>query len=568
MTRAGLACALALLLHGCAQAGPGTFTLSLVGTNDIHGTLLGPDGDNGLPVLGAYLANLRAARTKDGGAVLLLDAGDMLQGSLESNLNEGQTVIDAFNALGYQAAAIGNHEFDFGPEGPSATPASPDDNPRGALEARLRQARFPFLAANLIDTRTGRPVALPNTSPSTVVEVAGIRIGLVGLLTEPAMSFTAAPNVAGLATTPMLPALIAQATQLRAGGATMVIAVAHAGGRCTRVDTLTDDLSSCDQDAEIFQLARALPPGLVDAIVAGHRHDPLARDVNGLPIIQSGWGARTFGRIDFTVDRASKRPVGHSLHQPQPICTRIVPQRDGCADAGAVGSLAVEYEGATVAPATHVAAIVAPAVQAAQALRQESLHATAAITLPHDESGQSPVGDLAADWMLALAPTADAALTNTTGFRADISAGPFTYGALHALIPFDNQRVSIALTGRQLEQVVAANLTRSGSMVVLSGLRATAQCAGSTVRVSLHRMSGRAVAQDESLRVVTTDFLATGGDGFLTPAMPVRVLDHSAGVIRDEIAAWLKGHPGSWGADLLARPPRVVSAPARPMACR
>lgn len=566
MTRAGLACALALLLHGCAQAGPDTFTLSLVGTNDIHGALLGPDGHNGLPVLGAYLANLRAARAKDGGAVLLLDAGDMLQGSLESNLNEGRTVVDAFNALGYQAAAIGNHEFDFGPIGPAATPASPADNPRGALQARLEQAHFPFLAANVIETATGRSIRLPNTAPATILDVSGIRVGLVGLITEPAMSFTAAPNVAGLATTPLLPALLEQATALRASGATMVIALAHAGGRCTRNDSASD-LTSCEQDAEIFELARAVPAGLVDAIVAGHRHEPLAHDVNGVPVIQSGWGARTFGRIDFTADRTSKRPTGHVVHPPQPICTHTAAGLDGCASEAAGGSRRVEYEGAPVTPHAEVSAIVATAVSAADSLRRQPLNATALVPVPHNESGQSAAGDLAADWMLALDPRADAALTNSTGFRADIAEGPFTYGALQALIPFDNQRMSIALTAAQLKQVVADNLKRSGTMVVLGGVRVVATRADGDLRLTVSRLSGQPIADATSLRVVTTDFLATGGDGFLAPMMPVQVLARSPGVLRDEIAAWLKTHPASWGAEVLRRPPRIAGLSTRPLAC-
>lgn len=567
MTRVGcaVACTLALLLHGCA-AQPDTFTLSLVGTNDIHGALLGPDGRNGLPVLGGYLANLRSARRADDGAVLLLDAGDLLQGTLDSNLDEGHTVVDAFNALGYQAAAIGNHEFDFGPEGPAATPVAPTDHPRGALEARLRQAHFPFLAANLVDTASNAPIAFPNTSPATILSIAGVRVGIVGLLTEPAMTFTAAPNVVGLATVPMAPALIAQATRLRAEGATMVIALAHAGGRCTRNDTATD-LSSCEADTEIFQLARALPSGLVDAIVAGHRHDPLSHEVNGIPIIQSGWGARTFGRIDFTIERASGRPRAHTLQMPQPICTHMVPRQENCAAEGTPGSRPVEYEGAVVTPSTEVAALIAPAIAAADTLRREPMNASATVRLPHDESGPSPAGDLGADLMLALDPGADASLTNSTGFRSDILPGPLTYGGLHALIPFDNQRVTIVLTGAQLTQVIRDNLQRRGTMVVLGGVRASAHCSAGNLGIELQRQSGAPIADRDSLRIVTTDFLATGGDGFLTAAMPVQVVDRSATVIRDDIATWLKAHPSTWGTDILNRPPRIAGLTTRPVTC-
>ena len=113
---------------------PGTTTiLSIVGTNDLHGGVLQRGDRGGLALLGGYVNNLRAARARDGGAVLLVDAGDMFQGTLESNLNEGASVIAAYNALGYAAAAVGNHDFDFGPVGPPSTSQQPSDDPRGAL---------------------------------------------------------------------------------------------------------------------------------------------------------------------------------------------------------------------------------------------------------------------------------------------------------------------------------------------------------------------------------------------------------------------------------------------------
>jgi hypothetical protein len=131
--------------HGAHPPGPpptpraGSFTLTILGTNDLHGAI------DRLPILAGYVANVRAARAADGGQVLLLDAGDMFQGTLGSNLGEGAAVVAAYNAIGYDAAAIGNHEFDFGPVGPAVTASGPDDDPRGALRARAVEANFPFL---------------------------------------------------------------------------------------------------------------------------------------------------------------------------------------------------------------------------------------------------------------------------------------------------------------------------------------------------------------------------------------------------------------------------------------
>src|SRR5882672_5107829 len=79
--------------------------------NDLHGAL------DRLPMFAGFVANARAARAADGGSVLLLDAGDLFQGTLESNLAEGADVVKAYNQLGYAATAVGNHEFDYGPKG-------------------------------------------------------------------------------------------------------------------------------------------------------------------------------------------------------------------------------------------------------------------------------------------------------------------------------------------------------------------------------------------------------------------------------------------------------------------
>ncbi len=558
-----MACGLMLGLPACA--GPATATLSLVGTNDLHGAFAESEGRGGLALLDGYLTNLRTAREKDGGAVLLLDAGDLFQGALESNLNEGAAVIDAYNALGYAAATIGNHEFDYGPEGDAAVPRSPSDDPRGALKARLQQAQFPWLAANLLDAATSKPAAWPNVTPSTTLTVNGLRIGIVGLLTEPALALTAAANVAGLAMAPLAQTLETEALALRQRGATIVIALAHAGGKCT--ETLNpQDLGSCESNAEIFELARRLPTGLVDAIVAGHRHDAIAHEVNGVPIIQSYARGRAFGRIDFIVDRATGRVQAHRIFQPQDLCERVATGAAGCAAPGVANAAPAQYEGQAVTPSARIAALLQPAIDAANQLKSRPLGAAITATLSYSDAVESPVGDLQADWMRAIVPGADAALANSAGLRANLNEGPLTFGRLYDLLPFDNQRVTIALTGAQLRTVVAANLKVRGSMVVLSGIRAMATCAGDDLSVTLHRESGRPVADADLLKVVTTDFLATGGDGFLTPVMPVRVIEQGQ-VLRDELATTIARLRGPWGAERLTLPPRVTHPGARPVTC-
>ncbi|MEZ5420577.1 MAG: hypothetical protein R2708_24985 [Vicinamibacterales bacterium] len=165
-----LAAALAAAAFVAARAiqAPVSVTLSVVGTTDLHGYVFPRDGRGGLAVLGGYLANLRAARDADGGGVVLLDAGDTYLGGIESNMSEGAVVVDAYNALGYAAAAIGNHDLEYGAVDRWPFGAAAGD-PRGALKALARQARYPMLAANLLDAATGAPVAWPNVRPSVLV---------------------------------------------------------------------------------------------------------------------------------------------------------------------------------------------------------------------------------------------------------------------------------------------------------------------------------------------------------------------------------------------------------------
>ena len=285
---------------------PAIVTLSIVGTNDLHGGILPRDGRGGLALLGGYVKNLRDARARDGGAVLLIDAGDMFQGTLESNTTEGAPVIAAYNVLGYTAAAVGNHEFDFGPVGPAATPRAPGDDPRGALKARASEARFPFLAANLVDASSGRAVEWANVKPTVLVQAAGVKVGIVGVMTRAALTATIAANVGGLSVSPLAETIRGHATALRAQGAAVVIVTAHAGGRCSNFDQPVD-LSSCEPASEIFTVARALPRGLVDAIVAGHSHAPVGHQVEGIAITEA-YLRRARVRQDRSRCRSSREP--------------------------------------------------------------------------------------------------------------------------------------------------------------------------------------------------------------------------------------------------------------------
>jgi 2',3'-cyclic-nucleotide 2'-phosphodiesterase (5'-nucleotidase family) len=580
MPRQGLIAVLAVWALACADTGPRpavapaapTITLSIVGTNDLHGGILQRGDRGGLALLGGYVANLRAARARDGGAVLLLDAGDMFQGTLESNLNEGASVIDAYNTLRYTAAAVGNHDFDFGPVGPPATPQTPDDDPRGALKARAAQASFPFLAANLIDEATGRPVNWPNIRPSATITAAGLRVGVIGVMTARALSETIAGNIGGLRVAPLAETIAGEAMRLRADGASVVIVASHAGGRCTAFTSPTD-LSACEPAEEIMQVAAALPRGLVDAIVAGHAHSAVAHEVAGIAIIQAYMGGRAFGRLDLVVDRVTRRVVEHRIFAPRDLCARIDPGTLRCDPEGASsGRIRAEYEGAPVVADQAVARRIAPAVQAAESQKKMPLGVLLPAPIRRAGSGDSPLGNLFADAYRDGAPGADVAINNTSGgLRADLPAGPLTYGAVFEVMPFDNRLVTFHLTGGELRKVLTTQISRNAALVGISGLHARVTCERGTVNVGMRRPNGAPIADNERLLIATSDFLATGGDAIFAPVTPKEgfAIERDIGLVRDVVVDTLRKRGGTLREEQLvdAANPRWTLPGKAPVVC-
>jgi 5'-nucleotidase len=531
----------------------GPVTLTIVGTTDLHGRAFPSDGRGGLAQLGGYLRNLRAARVADGGAVLLLDAGDTFQGGIESNLSEGALVVDAYNTLGYDALAIGNHEFEYG----ALDTASGDEGPsdmRGALKAAAARARFPFLAANLIDEATGRPVAWPNVRPSTIVDTAGLRVGIVGLMTYDGLTKTLAANVQGLGTAALAPIAEAEADQLRRDGADVVVVLAHAGGWCERFDDPAD-LSSCDHDSEIFQLARQLPPGLVDAIVAGHSHAAVAHVVAGIPIVQAYSTGRAFARLDLTVERGAG-VVSARVFSPQALCVAI--DAEGSCVSG--GAAPAHYEGAPVEPDASVVAAMQPELERVQRWREAPLGIALETPVARNRDGlESPLGNLFADALRAAVPGADAAIGMSArrgGLRDDLPAGALTRGPLYDAFPFDNRVVTLALTGAQLREALAREATRGRRGIPsVSGVRVRLTCVGERPEVQIVRPSGAPIDPAETLIVATTDFFAARAPVGSAGTSPETALA-SAPLVRNAAAHWLEARGGRLRAADLADPPR------------
>jgi 2',3'-cyclic-nucleotide 2'-phosphodiesterase (5'-nucleotidase family) len=472
-------------------------TLSVLALNDLHGRI------TALPVFAGYVNNVREARKRDGGGVVVLDAGDMFQGSLESNLTEGSSVFAAYRALGVSAVALGNHEFDFGPVGESRG----DGDPQGALKARLLEATFPVLSANLV-TQSGDPPRWPGLSPSALIEIRGVKVGIVGALTVATPDIVMPAFFSGLDVAPVAPLLTANARALRASGAEVVIGALHLGAECERFDD-PHDLSSCSDDREAFDVVEALPPRTLDAVVGGHTHAGVAHYVKGVPVVEAYSRGRAFARVDLVLDGTTHELKGSTLYPPHDLCPNF----------DATTCAAGDYEGKPVVPDPAVVAAIAPALELARVKRSEALGPELVSAITREHGRESALGNLFVDLLLAHVEGADAAILNGGGLRADLPPGPLSYGSLYEAMPFDNRVAKIRITGGELARVLAVHLSHGAHGIIsIAGLSVRARCRSGELLVELRRPTGRLVKPEEVLTVATSDYLATGGDRLFAPA--------------------------------------------------
>ena len=573
-------------------------TVSLVGTSDLHGyveprrlSVKDEAGQvrtvhrGGLALFAGYLRNLRAQHP-----VVLLDGGDLFQGTMISNLTEGKVVIDAYNALGYTGSTIGNHEFDYGPVGARSVPGSDADDPTGALKARIAEAKFPFLAANIIDKKTGQPVDWPNTYPSRRIEVNGVPIGLIGAVTEDTPATTNVLNLRDVTIAPIGPAVKAQAELLRKQGVAAVILTVHEGANCLSFND-PRDLTVCkNADARIFETVRELQ-GAVDAVVAGHTHAGVAHFIGEVPILQSFAMGVAFGRADlvfrrsggsYTLDRKSTRVFAPTelcevaLPEPRPETAPVTPPPGGGAaegesteppaganrrpvmfrcDAKLLGGTALrpaEYEGKPVVADAQVAAILEPYLAQAAAKRASLLGVTSPAKMRRNYRAESALGQLMADLIRAGAARAtkqpvDIAFQNGGGLRNDLAAGPITYGDVFEVQPFDNRLALIKLPGAALAELLQRNLAGSHGVLVPSGMTVEATCSGPTLSVVLRDPQGKPLDAKRTYTVAVSDFLALGGDNFSAvlktlPPDAVKIYDDTT--LREVIVDELRTYKG------------------------
>ncbi len=483
--------------------------LSVVHINDFHsrhdpvdGRALGCGAEDGCfggsPRLASAIRAARAEAEAEGRAVLQLDAGDQFQGSLFYTALHGEAELAVMHAVGAEAMAVGNHEFDNGP---------------ATLARFIRGARFPVLSANI--DAGGELAGL--IRPYALFERAGLRIAVVGLTTEDTrVSSSPGPDVRFL---PPAPAMARAAAAARAEGAAVVLALSHLG--------LPADLA----------LAAAVPG--IAAIVGGHTHTLLSNTEPGAAgphpmiagdtlIVQAGAYGRYVGRLDMDL-AADGTVLAHGG-----ACRHI---------------------GLDVAPAPDVAVIVAGYAAPLEAARRKVVgQLPAAMEVTGCRIAECALGDLLADAMLAGDRDAEVAIANAGGIRTGLPAGTVTLGDVIGMLPFGNTLSTSKVSGAVLRAALLHGLSLAGrgGFPQVAGLRIgwhPLDPAATTIAVRSRNGDYEPLEPGRMYGLATNNFIRGGGDGY-TMLRDGAVDPYDLGpALEDLAAARIAASPGRQATD-------------------
>ena len=413
----------------------------------------------------ARLATLvRRARAANPNTIFA-HAGDVISPSPMSTVLRGEQMIAVLNALGLDAATFGNHEFDFGPD---------------VLRRRMRESRFVWLSANVVARDTGAP--FDGAAGERVVVLGPVRVGLFGLTTaETAVTSAAGP---GIEFREPIESGRAVAAALRRAGAHAVVAVTHQHMRADRALAAAAD---------------------VDVVLGGHEHEPLVAEEGKALITKAGSDARYLVQVDLWLG-----PDGALVER----------------------SWAFHEVSARVPEDPEVAAIVR---RYAERLDRELDTVVGQTAVPLDarrlrlRSEETNLGDFIADAM-RVRLAADVALLNGGGIRGDriVPPGPLRKRDIHALVPFANAVLKLAVSGVRLRETLEqglAGLDRGGGgYLQVSGMRVTydpRQPIGE--RVMRVEVAGAPLDPARIYTLAVPDYVAGGGDG-ITALRDARVL--------------------------------------------
>ncbi len=363
--------------------------LTILYTNDEHGWIEGETPEQSAAhLMGIWRDEL--GYTKDG-AFLILSGGDMWTGPAISTWFNGKSMVEVMNGMGYSAAAVGNHEFDFGLE---------------ALQLRAEEADFPILSANIRKKSDGTVPTELGIRPYTITTVNNIQVGIIGLTTQNTPATTNPTNVSDFDFIDYETALREVVPQAKADGAELILVPGHI----------------CQH--ELRQLANAITDLGVHLLGGGHCNELFAEERSGIILIEGGDSMASYAQVIFQFDTATDSVVD------------------------AAYSIEVN-EGGSPDP------IIADITSEWLALTNDELDVVIGSTDNGVARRSPEMQSLITEAWLWAYPTGDVAITNLGGMRADIPAGEITLADLIAVMPFNNVIIDVSLSGEQLIETLS-----------------------------------------------------------------------------------------------------------------
>ncbi|MFJ8133648.1 bifunctional metallophosphatase/5'-nucleotidase [Streptomyces hydrogenans] len=502
--------------------------VQLLSFNDLHGNLEPPAGSSarltrvkedgttetinnvgGAEYLATHLEQARAGHRYS----ITAAAGDMIGASpLLSGIFHDEPTIEALNEMKLDVSSVGNHEFDEGARELSRIQNGGCHPVEGCFEEgkTFEGANFPYLAANVTDEKSGKPLL----DPYFIWEKDGVRIGFIGVTLEGTANIVAAEGIKGLKFGDEVETINKYAKVLERKGVKSIVALLHEGGMPASGAYNYD----CDTpgagagiSGPIVDIAKNVTPQ-VDALVTGHTHQAYAcsiPDPSGKP--RTVTSAASFGRLytdtTLTYDRRTKDIVRTAVASANHVVTRDAAH-------GKITDLIKRWN-----------------VLAAPIANRPVGHIGETIDNPTDAGVyEKPLGNLIADAQLAgLSPAdkggAQLALMNPGGVRAPLTKrddGVVTYRDAYTVQPFTNMMTVVDLTGAQLvtalqQQVSGANLASPKILQVSKNVTYTldlTKAGAARIVVGSVRLNGEPIDPSKSYRVAMNEFLTGGGDGF------------------------------------------------------
>ncbi|UQY46077.1 bifunctional UDP-sugar hydrolase/5'-nucleotidase UshA [Mixta hanseatica] len=475
------------------------YKFTVLHTNDHHGRFWhNEQGEYGLAAQKTLMDKIRYDVQAHGGAVLILSGGDINTGVPESDLQDAEPDFRGMNLVGYDAMAIGNHEF---------------DNPLSVLRQQQKWAKFPLLSANIYQKSTGQRLF----QPWALFNRMGLKIAVIGLTTDDTAKIGNPEYLTDIEfRSPAREAKQAVETLRATEKPDVIIAATHMG----HYDNGKHG-SNAPGDVE---MARALPQGYLDLIVGGHSQDPvcMAQDnqkqvdyvpgspcvpdrQNGTWIVQAHEWGKYVGRADFTF-----RDGVLTLENYQLIPVNLkhkVKNSEGKDEW-------INYQ-QEILPNSAMMKLLTPFQKKGEAQLNVKVGSVDA-RLEGDRNKVRFVQTNLARLILAsqIARTkADFAVMSGGGVRDSIEAGPISYKDVLKVQPFGNTLCWVEMKGSEVEKylaVVANKQVDSGAYAQFVNVSLIADGQG----VSEVKINGEPLQAEKTYRMATLSFNANGGDGY------------------------------------------------------